>query len=747
YEWPHDDWFGDDEIDRFADELGRSIGYDMGYWLCEFSVHNLAWNDSYAALNAFYESFFDARDAGFLAGETDYLSTYKIPDKRAPVTPAPVTLYDFAYYEHYQNWYEMYYQEGYLYRGSLDYFNRELYRELYDSEWDSWINGYINGFQDGYYNWNGMWSGDMDYPNYHSSFYNPPPDPYYWDPRDSHEQGYNQGILDGYDWAYDDGFNDPDTYFGDQYQSGMWNYNYEGYHDGFQDGAADNIASLPENPMPTLPFPTPINPYQDGANYAYTEAYYGSYHKGYLYATLVNSPDPLMWMWSNGPFYTMNLPDAEFDISTGSVIPIPMPLTMFEDLEFTIDAMEDDYEFWWGSGYDYWPFTQTIVPMQSIYAPDTNWVSLNDMDVALNVTSGSPGINTTYDVANNYFLFELHMDMTEPGMTQDVYWGYNTTDGMLLNISMGLDFYSLTDMYVNMVIELNYSKEEVVTFTDLTSDSWTYFIDDFVFYYDVPPVAPPEFVDGLTMFKTSGLDSIGNDFLTVTVDRYEGLWANFSMELTNPADPLATPDTLRYSYPMIYPGGPQFLPDWTLLDGMFTTVTSVVGNLDYFIGALAVLAGQNTNVILSQLVLDPVVDSYYYGAQDVMYQYISIDAAVDFEFGMLNGDYEWETDSLDGWIKGYLWVGFDFTTGQVLGGGVKASFDFVIGQLPDYGMNGMGLEAYLEIIIGSDLATIPHIDALIGTLPIVPEFGLVTILSIIGLAAISSAVIFTKRRK
>jgi hypothetical protein len=410
--------------------------------------------------------------------------------------------------------------------------------------------------------------------------------------------------------------------------------------------------------------------------------------------------------------------------------------------------MDGDYEFWWGSGYDYWPFNQGgFVPMQTICATDTNWVTMDDFDVAMNVTSGSPGFNTTYDVANNYFLFELHMDMTEPGMTQDVYWGYNTTDGMLLNISMNLDFYSLTDMWVDMEIELNYGKEEVVTFTDLTSDTWTYSIDDFVFYYDVPPVAPTEFVDGLTMFKTSGLDAIGNDFLTVTVDRYEGLWGNFSVDLTNPADPASGTEHGYYSYPLIYPGGPQFLPEWDLLDGLFTTATSVLGNVDYFVGALGVLAGQNTNVVLNQLLLDPVIDSFYYATDDVMYLYASIDADVDFQFGMLNGEYVWETSSMDGWIKGYIWVGFDYTTGQVLGGGVKTSFDFVIGQVPDYGMNGMGLEAYLEIIIDSTLGSIPHLDAVIGGLPVVPEFGLVTILSIIGLAAISSAVIFTKRRK
>jgi hypothetical protein len=744
YEWPHDDWYGESDIYWFAWDLGRSIGYDIGYWVCDYSSHNLAWNDSLTALNGFYDGFFDGRLTGFTAGEADYLSTYRIPDERPPTTPTPVTLYDYAFYQYWQNWYHMYYSEGYLYQGAFEYFNRKLYHDLYDSEWNTWMAGYVEGYAN--YYWDGWSDGDYDrsWSNpYYTSYW--PPWPY--EPYNARDEGYNQGMQDGYDAGYDDGFymtND-----GEQYLSGMHGYQYDGYHNGFQDGAADSIASNPESPFVTLPFPTPTSPYEDGANYAYENQFYEGYHNGYLYATLVNSPDPKMWLWSNGPFYTMNLPDAELDISAGSVIPIAYPLTMFRDLEFaSTELMDGDYEFWWDSGYDYWPFTNGgFVPMQSICASDTNWVTMDDFDVAMNETSGSPGFNTTYDPANNYFLFELHMNLTEPGMTQDVYWGYNTTDGMLLNISMDLNFYTLSDMWVDMVIELNYGKEEVVTFTDLTSDSWTYYIDDFVFYYDVPPVAPTEFVNGLTEFKTNGLNSIGNDFLTVTVDRYEGLWANFSMELMNPANPAEPPAIGRYSYPMIYPAGWQFLPDWSLIDGMFTTVTSVIGNLDYFVGALGVLAGQNSNVILNNLVLDPVLGQYYYATQDVQYLYLSIDAAVDFEFGMLNGEYVWETSSLDGWIKGYIWVGIDYTTGQVLGGGVKASFDFVIGQTPDYGMDGMGLEAYLEIIIGSDLASIPHLDAVIGGLPVVSEYSLVTILSIIGLAAISSAVIFTKRRK
>ncbi|MCG3222759.1 MAG: hypothetical protein H7641_15375, partial [Candidatus Heimdallarchaeota archaeon] len=297
FEWPHEDWFSDDNIYQFGWELGMVVGYEMGFWSCEFSAKNLAWNDSAIALDGFYESFFDARLDGFSSGEDDYQFSNRIPDRRPPGTPTPATLYDYAYYEHYNRWYEMYYQEGYLYQGALEYFNRQLYHELYENDWNTRTNGYIQGFEDGYHNWNGYWAGDMDYPsNYHGpnylNFY--PPDPYFWDPRDSWEDGYNQGILDGYNWAYDDGFADPDEYFGTDYLSGMWDYGYEGYQDGFAAGAADNIAANPESPFPTDPFPSPSSYYEEGANYAYNGQFYDGYHNGYLYATLVNSPDPMM---------------------------------------------------------------------------------------------------------------------------------------------------------------------------------------------------------------------------------------------------------------------------------------------------------------------------------------------------------------------------------------------------------------------------------------------------------------------
>ncbi|MCK4896741.1 MAG: hypothetical protein KAS47_08030, partial [Candidatus Heimdallarchaeota archaeon] len=83
--------------------------------------------------------------------------------------------------------------------------------------------------------------------------------------------------------------------------------------------------------------------------------------------------------------------------------------------------------------------------------------------------------------------------------------------------------------------------------------------------------------------------------------------------------------------------------------------------------------------------------------------------------------------------------------GVVLGAGAKASFDFELTAVPDFGANG-AIAAYLEVIVGVNFMTIPHIDTLIGTLPTVAEFSILPLLSIIGLAGIVSAVIFFKKK-
>ena len=56
------------------------------------------------------------------------------------------------------------------------------------------------------------------------------------------------------------------------------------------------------------------------------------------------------------------------------------------------------------------------------------------------------------------------------------------------------------------------------------------------------------------------------------------------------------------------------------------------------------------------------------------------------------------------------------------------------------------MNAYIEMSIGTTLKTVPDLYTLLGGLPAVNEFGIVSILSIIGLAAVASAVIFTKKR-
>ena len=128
-----------------------------------------------------------------------------------------------------------------------------------------------------------------------------------------------------------------------------------------------------------------------------------------------------------------------------------------------------------------------------------------------------------------------------------------------------------------------------------------------------------------------------------------------------------------------------------------------------------------------------------------MYYYYSLEADVDMTYSMLNGDFIWETTTVAGTFDGFLWVGIDYVSGVVLGAGAKASFDFELTAVPDFGANG-AIAAYLEVIVGVNFMTIPHIDTLIGTLPTVAEFSILPLLSIIGLAGIVSAVIFFKKK-
>ena len=758
--WPEARHFNPDELSDFADELGAVIGYDIGHWGCEFSGNNHLWYDAQSALDGFYFGFLDARDDGFLAGQADFTFD-RIPDKKSPIPPVPANMHDYGRWQYYPKIYEDYYASGYLYEGAQVNFRELLYRDLYDNAWNTFASGYAYGFERGYYDYAAYWIGQNDnmsaFPMYTNAN---PPSPPYWDPQNSWESGFNDGIYDGYYAAYVDGYEGYDPWFwpdyiqGERYLDGLRSqYSEMGYFEGFDEGATDSYVGSSESPLVILPFsPSTTVYFEQGANYIYEEQYLEGYYNGYLYESLVNSPNTLDWTWSNGPFYNMTLPDFQFSFLANSILPaIPIPITMFTDLNFALGEYYD-YQFWYGSGYDYWPFDQTFVPFQTFYAINTNWTKLNEFDVALNATSGSPGFNTTYDIANHFMLFEMHMNMSDAGLAQDVTWGYDTVSGKLLNITASMNYYKVSDVWINMTLELNDAKTDTPYVPSLPSpSSWTYLFDNVVFYYTAPSLAPTSFIDGVKDFKTNALSSIGNPALGVDMLRYEGLWAEANYTFYNPLDPTDPPYVDTVHYPMFAPQGFQIIPDWNFYDGLVITANSMLGATDYFVDAFNALAIQNSNFIIRDLLFDAEVYSYHYTTgMDVMYYYITLDADADIEWDMLNGDYEWENTIIDGFIRGYIWIVVDYNSGVVLAGGLKTSFDFELTVVPDYGASGTGLlQAYLEILVSANFASPPPLDVVIGSssLPAISEFGIASILSIISFAAVASAVIFTKRRK
>lgn len=758
--WPRADHFDSNELDNFAYELGAVIGYDIGYWGCEFSVNNHLWFDAQAALDGFYTGFFEAREDGFTTGETDF-TTDRIPDKKATVSATITDMQSYARWQYYPRIYEDYYASGYLYQGAQVYFRELLYRDLYDNTWNTYPSGFVDGYHDGYNYYGGYWDGQYDNSSAFLKYttWNPPPDPYYDDPRDSWEEGYNEGILAGYLAAYDDGYEGydewiwPDYIYGRRYLEGMFQYREIGYFDGFAEGAEDSYNNLPEDPLIILPFLSPSNGFEDGANKIYSDQYHEGHANGYLYETLVNSPNPLDWLWNNGPFYNINLPDFQFTFLFGSILPaIPIDITMFTDLNFAISEYYE-YEFNYGA-YDYWPFSERFVPFQTFLASDTNWTKFNEFDVAMNTTSGyeSPGFNTTYDEINDFMLFEMSMNMSDPGITEYVAWGYDTASGKLLNVTANMDFYTVSDVWVNVTLELDDAKTETpYTPTLPTPSSWTYLFDNIIFTFEAPPLAPTDFIENIQNFKSQALTSIGHPTIGVEMLDYEGLWAEANYTYYNPLEPTDPPYEATRHYPMFSPMGFQIIPDWNYYDGLVITANSMLGATDYFIEAFNTLDVQNTNFIITELLLDANVDSYHYTTgMDVMYYYLTIDAEVDIEWDMMNGAYEWENTIVDGFIRGYMWVVVDYTSGVILGAGIKTSFEFEVTTVPDYGISGAGLSlGYLEILISANFASPPTLDFVLGpsSLPLIPEFGITSILSIIGFAAVASAVIFTKRRK
>ncbi|MHA1592569.1 MAG: hypothetical protein ACTSUP_08870, partial [Candidatus Heimdallarchaeaceae archaeon] len=475
---PWADWYSDYDINWFGQDKGAFHGYQFGYDAVWHSSLNLAWNDSATALDAYYASYFDGRDDGFAEGQADYLNN-KIPDNNPPALPAPANLREWVYERDYQRYWRDFYQMGFRLEADLDNFNFEMYKDLYEA-WNTWFNGYIDGYSNYYWNGqsNGYWDAFDSLP-YGSNYY--PPE-FWGDFYDDYDYGYEQGMYDGYDQGYSDGFYSMNI--GEEKMNGYHSVQQQAYEEGFAEGAADKLAMLPSDDTPTLPYPTPANTFEEAANECYDQQYRDGYNNGYLYATLVSSLSSLDWLRSLGPFYNMTMPDVDVTLLGGSLLPTPlMGMTTFTEVDLNI---MDEYEFNWGA-HDYGVFNDNLMSFMSFDAVDQNWTAFDEIDFALNETEGSPGFNTTWDVANDYFLFEVHINATDPGIAADIYIGYDTVSGRLLNISASLDFYSQTDIWMNIVLELNETKTEVWT-PELPSvngkpNSWGYSIDNFVFYY------------------------------------------------------------------------------------------------------------------------------------------------------------------------------------------------------------------------------------------------------------------------
>lgn len=732
---PYGDSYGENDITWFASDLGYYIGYRIGYDGYWQSSANPAWNDWVTALNAYYFGFHEAWDEGFLSGRLDF-NTTRIPDKRYPgVIPAPADLYDFSRYMNYESTYEMFYSRGYRYEAAKVDFSNQLYNDLYDNAHNTFWYGYVDGYQN--YYWNGYWAGYYSNP---FDFYDP-----IYDPRDSYENGYNEGAYQGYAAGYDDGQYSYSV--GEQYMYGLQNYVWNSYYDGFAEGAADKLASLPEDDTPSsLPYsPSTTDPYEQGANFIYDNQYREGYHNGYLYATLANNANALYWLWHAGPFYYMTLPNFSFSLDSGSVAPTPMMgFTMLTDLEELVDR---NWEFDWSS-FDYGHFNEPVVPMQTFYAGDTDWVSMDTYYKYRAEDNSTEEVDTTYDAGNNLFWMDLKMYDGGPELSMNVTWCYDTITGYLQNVSLDLSFNSMEDVWASIVLELDPARADNIAPVMPTPDSWLYTINNFVFYFDLPPTANPDFVDGVVEFKNNGLDAVGNPLLGVDMIGYDGLWADAQMTLYNPSNTSEAPEIGDYEWLIFSPQGPQYSTDYELLDGVWTTLNSIFGATSYIEDAFNALSLQNTNFNLYDLGLTLEANKFHYTGtgSPINYYYISVDAAIDLEFSNLNGDYQWETDTYEGWIRGTIWVGIDETTGVLLGAGLKTSFDFEMTQTPDYGSNGGLVSAYMEIMIGSTFGALPDLYSVLTGLPAVPEYTVVSIVTILGIVALASAVIYTKKR-
>jgi len=673
YDWAWFNWPSPDEyydLYWFARDFGQMWGYDTGREAAMNARNEnpgdpwgTAWNDANSASGAFKVGFLEGRDDGYNEGKDDYVNNNRIPDKTFS-NPYDATndITDIGKRRGYDAAWPVYYDAGYLYEGAQEYFNDRLYWELYCDTWDTYPGGYLDGFRDGYYT--GVWDGqyDHDYGSYGDNFY--PPEGY-WDPRDEYQWGYNDGLAEGYQYGYDDGYNQVNDY--EQYIWGMESYIWNAHEDGFQVGAQDYINNIGyDNSTFTLPFSSPADMYEEGANFIYEMMYPKAYDDGWKYAFLVDRDgDDLNWLMHEGPFYYMYLPDVILTLQSGSVLPVPTDMTMFKELNISMMDYEIDYDY--GENTDL--FTEHFTPF-SIYAPESDWAELDTWDWAFDPESDMPGVTTT--ITGDIFEMIFYWEEESGDITFELTIRYDMTTGVLQYSGFSVDFTTEADMYFNVAME--YESDTQINLPTPDPTSWSYLIDTFSFNYELPDDVPPEVIDGLNEFKNGGESAVGNAFMDIDWLEHLGLWNKYNVTLKDPNNPTDASDPVTIMQPTLSPGI-QILPDWDLWGGIMQTGDSYLAMSEWIGNAVDMLSVANPTFDAFRHELYYEVSSYHDSTNNIMYLYAGISGGYELRVEMLNGDWEWEETTVSLYFKLVLWTAYDYTTGIFLGAGVEGTID------------------------------------------------------------------------
>ncbi len=740
FDW-FDEWYHpykNEDPSSFGEMFGWAAGYNTGgeAGIRAFDTSNLALNDSAAALNGYILGWFEARDDGFNQGKADFISS-KVPDRRFAIDMYG-TAQEIGQTRGHQRFYDAYYMSGFLYEGEKVLFNKELL-ERYYSEHNLYPSGWLDGYDYGY--WHGFSEGAWH--KSESWSYDPIDQPYWAEMSGDgpYPEGYNEGLWTGYFEGYHDGYNElPDK---GEYIQGMHNAKWTAFHDGFANGTADHGSGSPYDCSPPEPYPSPTNQYEEGYNNMYHWVYCDVYSNGWKYSMIINNDNPLSWMMHLGPFYNVTLPDLTLGLQAGSLIPFfGPPPTMFTELNFELMEYRFNHD---AHGWDYYdPFTRDFSPF-GVYVPNTNWTAYDGLEFS----EGNMTIKGYYDEPTSNMTVTLFLHDPDMPLNLTLTMSYNSSTGYLFHASVFVDFYEMENVYFFMSLDLLEDKTETFTLTDPDPLTWAYAVDTFTFYYDASPEFDDDFHEGIHEFKMDGLDSVGNTFLDVTFNKSRGLWAYYDLHFHNPANVSDEGFVEHYNYPTLIWGGPQIVPDWNHYSGLIQTGTSILSHVDYIEAGLAHLSDINTTFDLRKLILNPQIGEFHYVAEDIMYYYLSVEAAIDFDQSMINGEGEWEDIVFDGYVNGTAYIAFDYTTGIFLGAGVELSLDFELSVTIESDAPETGyFNAYFETSFSIDGFNLPKIqDVITGVdFPMVSEFNIVSILSIIGLAAISSAVIFLRRR-